>query len=362
MSDRPRIREHTRSALWVSTSLATRGGISTFIRTVQGTPLWGDWNVAHIATHRDGSVSARVRAFVGGTAAFVRALVTGRPDLVHLHTASYGSFVRKATLAWLATAAALPVVLHVHGAEFGLFYERSPRLLQLVIRATLHRAAAVVALGERWGQRLHRIAPGARITVIPNAVHLDRPVVQSGGSDPVHVVFLGRIGDRKGTFTLLEAWALLAPAAPGARLTIAGDGEIDRARDEIGRLGLDASVEVLDWLTPGRTHDLLRSAHVLALPSRDEGQPMAVLEAMASGLCVVASNAGGIPDLIDDGVSGLLVPPSDVTALAAALCRVITDHDTRARLGRAAHERACRDFDVEVVWKRLDALYQEVLP
>ncbi|MPZ64396.1 MAG: glycosyltransferase [Pseudonocardiaceae bacterium] len=361
MSSRAVVREHTRSALWVSTSLATRGGMSTFVRTLQGTPLWANWKVTHIATHRDGSVPARIMAFADGTVAFVHTLVTRRPDLVHLHTSSYGSFVRKATLAWLATAAALPVVLHVHGSEFGLFYERSPRLLQLIIRATLHRAAAVVALGDRWGERLRRIAPDARITVIPNAVHLDRPVVQSCGSDPVHVVFLGRIGDRKGTFTLLEAWALLAPAASTARLTIAGDGEVDRARDEIARLGVSASVEVLNWLTPERTHALLRSAHVLALPSRDEGQPMAVLEAMASGLCVVAGNAGGIPDLIDDGVTGLLVPPCDVAALAAALCSVITDHDTRARLGGAAHERACRDFDVEVVWKRLDALYQEVL-
>ncbi len=361
MSSRPIVRVHTHSALWVSTSLVTRGGMSTFVRTVQGTPLWGSWKITHVATHRDGSKPTRIVAFMAGTVAFVRTLVTKRPDLVHIHTSSYGSFVRKAALTWLASAVALPVVLHIHGSEFGVFYERSPRVFQLIIRATLHRAAAVVALGERWGDRLHGIAPDARVVVIPNAVHLDRAIVQPRDGEPVHVVFLGRIGDRKGTFTLLEAWALLAPTAPAARLTIAGDGEVDRARDEIARLGLAASVEVLNWLTPERTHTLLRSAHVLALPSRDEGQPMAVLEAMASGLCVVAGNAGGIPDIIDDGVTGLLVPPSDVPALAAALCSVLTDHDARARLARAAHERACRDFDVEVVWKRLDALYQEVL-
>jgi glycosyltransferase involved in cell wall biosynthesis len=88
---------------------------------------------------------------------------------------------------------------------------------------------------------------------------------------------------------------------------------------------------------------------------------MAVLEAMANGLCVVASTAGGIPDLIVDGTSGVLIPHSDVDALADALRRVLTDHETRARLGTGALERARQNFDVDVVWKRFDLLYREVL-
>lgn len=350
-----------RRVLWVSTSLATRGGISSCLRTLRDSPLWDEWSVEHIATHRNGSATARILAFARGLVIFVGALVRRRPDLVHLHMSSYGSFARKATLAWITKAARVPVVLHVHGSEFDLFYQRAPRLLRLIIRATLTRADVVVALGTRWADLLRRIAPKAHITVIPNAVQLGALVHQPGQGDSVHVVFLGALGDRKGTFTLLDAWTRLAGDAWRARLTIAGDGEVARAQETITRLGLGASVEVVNWLSGARVDDLLRSAQVLVLPSRNEGQPMAVLEAMAKGLCVVASDAGGIPDLVVDGVSGLLVPPDDVPALTKTLRQVVTDHDVRSRLGTAALARVRQHFDVEIVWKRFDALYREVL-
>lgn len=350
-----------RRVLWVSTGLSTRGGVASCVRTLTDTPLRDTWSIEHIATHCDGSVLTRMLAFARGVGAFVAALATRRPDLVHLHMSSYGSFVRKATLAALARVVRLPVVLHVHGSEFGLFYQRAPRLLRLLIRATLTRADAVVALGERWADRLRQIAPAATIVVIPNAVRVLPPVRQPGHGERVHVVFVGAIGDRKGTFTLVDAWARLADRAWPARLTIAGDGEVTRARKTIEQLGLTASAEVVGWLSAADTAALLDSAHVLVLPSQHEGQPMAVLEAMARGLSIVASTAGGIPDLVEDGSSALLVPDGDLDALTAALRRVVTDHHTRARLATAAHQRAGQHFDVEIVWQRFDALYKEVL-
>lgn len=351
-------------ALWVSTSLQTRGGISSYVRVLRDTPLWDAWAVDHIATHQDGSSLTRVLAFGRGLVSFLVALATKRPGLVHLHTSSYGSFVRKATLAWIARAARVPVVLHVHGSEFGVFYDRSPRLLQQVIRTTMTQAHSVVALGDRWAERLRAIAPDARVAVIPNAVSRRHATRDRDPEEPVHVVFLGAIGDRKGTFTLLEAWSRIMSdpcCAATAHLTVAGDGEVERARLAVTHLGLSSSVQVPGWLSPAQAYALIGSAQVLALPSHNEGQPMAVLEAMAGRVCVVASDVGGLPDLIESGTTGLLVPPGDIEALAAALRHVITDHDERARLGRAAFERVRTDFDVAVVWRRIDALYREVL-
>ncbi|MGH3794565.1 MAG: glycosyltransferase family 4 protein [Pseudonocardiaceae bacterium] len=348
--------------LWVSTGLETRGGVSSYVRMLRDTPLWTRWDVAHVATHRDGTTLARILAFGRGVLTFLPLLVRGA-DVVHVHMASYGSFVRKAVICWLAWARRLPVVVHVHGAQFNTFYDRSPRPLQWLISATLNHSSAVVALGERWAVRLREIAPKARITTIPNAVHIVGPMTEPAAGQPVQVVFLGAIGERKGTFALLDVWAkLTAELSPGAaRLTIAGDQEIDRATAAIARLGLTATVELRSWLSPADVSVLLGSSQVLVLPSLNEGQPMAILEAMAHGLCVVASDVGGIPDLVEDGVSGLLVPPADPEALQTALRRVITDPLTRSRLGTAALQRARREFDVDVVWKRVDALYREVI-
>jgi glycosyltransferase involved in cell wall biosynthesis len=147
---------------------------------------------------------------------------------------------------------------------------------------------------------------------------------------------------------------------PDARLTLAGDGAVDRARRVIAEHGLEGSVQVRSWLQPAQVSELLTEADLLVLPSRNEGQPMAVLEAMAHGLCVVASDVGGIPELVEDGRSGFLVPPDDVEALVAALRKVLTDDGLRGALGASARQRALEEFDVDVVWRRIDAIYSEV--
>jgi glycosyltransferase involved in cell wall biosynthesis len=122
---------------------------------------------------------------------------------------------------------------------------------------------------------------------------------------------------------------------------------------------MSGHVQVLEWLPPHGVEERLRSSQVFVLPSRNEGQPMAVLEAMANGLCVVATDVGGIPDLVDDDC-GVLIPPDDVSALSDSLHRVITDHETRARLGSKAFRRVQERFDVEVTSHALDRLYREL--
>lgn len=349
-------------ALCVSTSLQTRGGISSFVRMLRETELWGRWQVEHLATHRDGRAATKICAFAVGLVRYTAVLLARRPDVVHLHMSSYGSFVRKALLFWVAWVLQVPAIVHVHGSEFAVFHDRLPGPLRAVVRATLSHAAVVVALGHRWAHQLAAIAPAARVEVVSNAVRLPRYPARVRDAD-VHVVFLGEIGERKGAFTLLETWAKLA-AEPeflgSARLTVAGDREVERARRRIAELGISASARVRSWLSAAAVAELLDSANVFVLPSRSEGQPMAVLEAMAHGLCVVASDVGGIPEMIDDGRSGLLVPPDDVDALEAALRRVLVDPVLRRQLGDAARERVRAEFDLDVVWRRFDTIYREV--
>lgn len=347
--------------VWLSTSLETRGGVASYVRGMQATPLWGSWDVHHIATHRDGSVAARVGAFARGATAFLWTLVAHRPSLVHLHMASRGSFARKSTLSWIARARGLPVVIHVHGGGFRDFYQSSPRVLQAYIRATLRGADTVVALGDSWARRLEEIAPRTRVIVVPNGVKPQTPVGQPGPGDAVRVLFMGDVSADKGAFALLEAWGRLARAAdaPHAELVLAGDGLLDRARSLVTDQGLGDQVRVLGWVAPADAERLLRSSHVLALPSYHEGQPMAVLEAMAHGLCVVATDVGGIPDLVDSEC-GVLVPVGDVDALTAALRRAITDEADRVRLGSRAACRVREVFDVDKTWRALDGLYTEL--
>ncbi len=182
--------------LWASTSTSTRGGVASTVSAVLSTELSDHWHVTHVTTHRDGSAVVKVVTFLLGALRFVAELLLRRPALVHLHTASYGSFARKAVLATVAHALRVPVVLHVHGAEFHLFAERLPGPLRAVLVRILTGSAAVVALGPGWARRLSAIAPDARVVVVPNAVHARTPSHRPDG--PPRVLFLGRVGDRKG--------------------------------------------------------------------------------------------------------------------------------------------------------------------
>lgn len=344
-------------ALWASTT--GRGGVTTYVRDISQTSLWNDWNVRLVSTHRDGRKLTRIGEFVVGAASFVRNLIRFRPDVVHLHTCTEGSFIRKAILLSISRLAGVPVVLHMHDSRIQDYYEGSPPLLRMLIRASLSRADAVVALGDSWAARLQELAPQARIVSVPNGVRLGRQVRQPGPGEAVHVVFLGRIGEWKGTFRLLEAWARLGN--PAATLTIAGDGEVEEARRLVEELGLQGQVEVSDWLSPDAVGDLLDRSQVLVLPSRNEGQPMAVLEAMARGLCIVASEAGGLADMIGGGC-GVVVSPNDVDSIAEGLRMVIEDAELRTRYGASAYYRISERYDVSSAVRRLDALYRELTP
>jgi glycosyltransferase involved in cell wall biosynthesis len=216
-------------------------------------------------------------------------------------------------------------------------------------------------LGETWQETLGQIAPGARIAVVPNAVVPRTSVDHPGAGEAVRVLFLGEIEDRKGAFLLLDAWRRLSDEAHPLRaeLVLAGGGAVAQARAAVEALGIADQVRVPGFVEPTQVELLLSASHVLVLPSRSEGQPMAVLEAMAHGLCVIATRVGGVPDLIDDD-SGVLVPPDDQDALVAALRRVLLDADKRARLGAGALARVRERFDVDKTWRELDALYAEL--
>jgi glycosyltransferase involved in cell wall biosynthesis len=350
----------SRRALWAATS--ARGGIATFVTTIEETALWTEWNVRLISTHNNGNALSRSLRFAVSLSRFTIELLIHRPDVVHLNTAAYGSFVRKSILGWLSKSLRIPVVLHMHGADFHIFYADAPKPLQAAIRMTLERMDALVALGDAWADSIREIAPRANIVVIPNAIKPIDAVEQQRPGD-VTITFLGEIGDRKGTFTLIDAWAkIIADSASRvpARLTIAGDGDVDRARSRVVQLGLVDSVTVSDWMPSSAVKHLLDKTQVLVLPSREEGQPMAILEAMARGICVVASTVGGIPELLDDGC-GVLVNPDDADQLATALIDVIGNPLMRATLGANALQRIHDHFDVDVVSRRFDELYRDVV-
>ncbi|NYZ17962.1 glycosyltransferase family 4 protein [Azospirillum sp. RWY-5-1] len=285
----------------------------------------------------------------------------GRAQLAHVHMADYGSVLRKGIVLAIARAFRVPVVLHMHAGRFPDQYRNSSRLARFGIRKVIGMADEVVVLGDYWRRFMQEEFQGIanRVTVLHNAVPGPAALAPRAPTpDPVRLLFLGRLIPLKGIAYLLEALATDALKARDWRLTIAGDGDLEAHRRKVAEAGIADRVHFTGWLSQEGCRQELAKADVLVQPSLFEGLPMSVLEGMAHGLAVVATPVGAVPDAVEDGVTGLLVPPGESAPLADALCRVIDDAELRARLGAGARTRFETQFDMPVCRDRIVELYR----
>jgi glycosyltransferase involved in cell wall biosynthesis len=282
-------------------------------------------------------------------------------DLLHIHLASYGSTVRKAILAAMATRMGVPYIIHLHSGRFDDFWNTSPAYVDKAIGRMLTRSAAIVVLGEHWKNVICGRLPGVKgkVIVLPNATPTILCKEETQVDPRIRVTFLGLLGKNKGTPQLLEALGRLA-ARNNWKATIAGNGEIEASRTLALQLGIAERVEFPGWLDASATRSLLCHTDILALPSFSEGLPMAILEGFACGVAVIATPVGAIPEVIDHERNGLIVPVGDVEALADALGRLIDDGDLRLRLGKAARRDHTERYEVNGYICRLAAIWRRV--
>ena len=293
--------------------------------------------------------------------------IAGQPTLLHVNITGRGSTLRKLMLMAIARAVALPYVLHIHDYDYAADVRAQGELMRRLVRGMFAAAAQIIVLGTE-AERTLRAAlalPDAPILVMPNAVPDPHPAPRATAgvapADPVRLVFLGHLSARKGVPELLEALASPALAALPWRATLAGGGPVDEFRAQAAALGLADRVAFPGWMDQAAASALCAAADILVLPSHAEGLAMSVLEGLAHGLAVVATPVGAHAEVIEPEKSGLLTPPGDVAALAAALARVVGDPALRERLRAGARERFLDRFDVRSYSARLARLHVGLL-
>lgn len=335
----------------------SRGGMATVAALMAAHPD-ERVRVTVVPTYVDRSRWLRLLVGVRGMLCASWLLLRGRVDVLHVNMAHGGSVLRKAAPLWAARRAGVPAVVHGHSFDFGGWFDRLSTPARAAVRRML-LADHWLVLGERHVEeyatrlRLDR----HRISVLHNAVRIPTTPVSQSGVETVHAVALGRMGPRKGSYDIVSAvGALEATVRDRLRVTLAGDGEADGVRAAVAAAGLDATVHVAGWLDATARDELLSAANVFLLPSRDEGLPMALLEAMACGLAPVTTTVGSIGEAITDGVTGLVVQPGSPDQIADALTALVADDDLRARLGAAARGRAT-DFGLTRWYGSLAALW-----
>jgi glycosyltransferase involved in cell wall biosynthesis len=276
------------------------------------------------------------------------------PSLVHAHGARAGL-----AAALLPSSSRKALVYTVHGFHYGDKRFGIRHLAMAAERVCMQRATATVFVSSHDASlaRSARLLPkGAVSEIIYNG---SAPAEPAEGEQRFDLVFLGRLHRQKNPLILAEILKRLAPLRPS--LGIVGSGELEpELRAEVNASGLQNQVTFLGAQPHPEAMRLLASARIMILPSRWEGLPVSVLEAMHRGIAVIASDVRGTDELVVDGETGFLVPAADAAAYAARIESLLSDDGARRRMGACAFSRARALFSLESQLDRHIALYERI--
>ncbi len=302
------------------------------------------------------------------TAALIKLAKQKKIDIVHAHWS-----IPQGVVAWLSRhLIQAPYIVSIHGTDvYGLQYP----LLSQLNRSICREAAACTVNSKETGEAAERLLGSRNFQTIPMGVDTrlfqpadGNPVRHPTVDDALRILFVGRLIDWKGVDYLVKAVPRILTAFPKARLKIVGDG-LEKAG--LQRLASDLGIQKRVSFFGNIAHDELpahyQQADVFVLPSCEnkagetEGLGVVLLEAMACGVPVIGSRIGGIPQIITDGVTGLLAEPQDHNSLASNLLKLFSRPGLRANLVANARKLIARSFSWEVISRRFVEIYAEVL-
>lgn len=332
--------------------------MSASLAALLASPLAKRYRLDVVATYGGPDPAKRLAVYCVALLRLAGWRLRRRGSVVHIHATVRGSAYRKAVCVLFAKALRCRVVLQVHSGpgDIAEFRGRLGRIRLGLLGAAFAAADVVLTVSAASAAALSEAGVGAEVGVVPNpappAPSFERKEPDDG---TVSVAYLGGFANpAKGGDVLLEALDQAVAGQPRLQVTLAGPGQLPAEGKVLCERA--TTIEWAGWLDDAAKDVLLREASVFIMPSRSEGLPMALLEAMAYGMAVVATRVGGIPEVVEDGVEGLLVEPGDPAALSAALRRLGADAKLRGRLAAAARARAERLDAVEVAG-RLEAIY-----
>ncbi len=307
------------------------------------------------------------------TAAFLKLLslcMRQRFDIVHTHTAKAGALGRLA-----ARLSGTPVIVHTpHGHNFyGYFGPQASAVVIYIERMLTRLTDRIIALTEleKKDNIAFNVAADSKIDVIRQGLELGAYAPDAGRAADLKkalgiaagenvVGMVGRLEPVKGSRYFIEAAAIVVKAVPQTKFIVVGEGGLRAELEKRTReLGIDSHVVFTGWRED--VPALLSVMDLLVMPSRNEAVGMALIEAQARGIPVVATNVGGIPEVVENGRTGLLVGPDDAAALAGAITQLISDPARRLAMGAEARAWVAGKFDADTMAARISDLYMELL-
>ncbi len=353
MSDRIKV-------LMVGPDRGVHGGISALVNSYIEAGLSDKVSLKYIGTMKEGG---KIKKLFVAFFAYVDFLFSlGKCDIVHVNFSSDSSFMRKSLFIRAAHRRGKKILLHQHGGDFVNYYENqiSDRRRRYV-RDVLDMGDVMLVLTDSWREFFGRLTDKAKIRVMPNGIVTKGVMAgkEAATGDINKILFLGRICRAKGIRELLEAAGELHAENSKVHLYIGGIFEEEDLRPEIEKCS--DFVTCIGWVSGKEKDRYLDECGIMAVPSYFEGFGLTVIEGMLHGCCVVASNVGGIPDIIENEKDGLMVPAKDAAALKEAIRRVMNDGALAAKLSTNGMKKVLEKYSIEKLSEELVGIYRELI-
>lgn len=343
----------TPKVLILATSPMTRGGITSVIKAYQLCDVWKDFHCRWIETHRDGSAFVKLVYFI--YALFQYVLLLPYYDIVHIHVSEPPSALRKCFFMPLAKFLRKKTILHFHSFSPDTTVKSNKAYLYSYL---FGKADIVIALSPYWKREIYSALPQIKCEKIhvlynPCTCEMYPETYRKKNS----ILFAGAIVARKGYEDLLRAYAQVVKMHPDWDLVIAGDGELNKAKAIVKELNIIDKVKFLGWIRGQDKDRAFKEASIFCLPSYAEGFPMAVLDAWAYGLPVVATPVGGLLDIAKENTNIMLFPVGEVRTLCDKLCQIIEKKEFRRKMGEEGLKLADTTFNQYTIANQLAQLY-----
>lgn len=330
------------NVLMIGPARSVKGGMTTVVDNYYQYGLDKMVNLNYIETCNDSNKISKYLKEKKGMKEFRKEI--DNYDVVHIHMASRRSTFRKGKYVRIAKSKGKRVIIHIHGAEYKLFYNECDEKQKEYVKETLNLADNIIVLSEEWKEYFKDLVDESKICVIYNSIVIPKDFEKN--LDTNKILFLGRIGQRKGIYDLIEVVERLVPEFPDLKLYVGGDGEVEKLKGIIEERKLQDNVRYVGWTSGVQKEKLLKECSFYVLPSYNEGMPMSVLEGMAYKNVVISTKVGGIPKVITNEKNGMIIEPGDKGTLYKYLQQLLSNADRRNKLSVGARNTIQEKFDL----------------
>jgi glycosyltransferase involved in cell wall biosynthesis len=280
--------------------------------------------------------------------------------IVHLHSASYGSFYRKSIIAIMSRIYGKKVVFHIHAGGFQEFYNNSG-IFRFYIRWVLKMSSCVICLSEQWLEFFKNQLEISSAVILGNPIEKNTCQSYAAEANQLKLLFLGKICDNKGIFDLITYLKTNHYFLNDQiKLVIAGNGETERLKNVLQDPVLNKRITYNGWIAGHEKNVLISECDLFILPSYIEGLPVSILEAMAGGKAIIATNVGGIPSIVQNNYNGFLFEPGSFSQLEQIFSTIFFNKELLVKYNKNSLLES-QKYGVEIILTELCGYYRTIL-